>query len=145
MNIQLLLPNPNSSNARHWRPSRSSLLPTAELLLMLSGVDADDHLEMDHLLANRPHTEQKAAPELVLIVINSFDKAEAFASADYFRQCHSHVCLWGEFAEEFPQACAAHADTLLIKPAPNIIATFIKDFKRGKARRLYVGSNASDT
>lgn len=144
MNIHLLLPKPSAINTLSRRPSRDSLLPTAELLLFLSGSDPDDHFELNHLVEEEKLAQGNTATELALIAINHSCRREAFANADVFRKANTHVCLWGDFAEEYPEACAEHADTLLIRPAPEIIATFIKDFKSGKARRLYVGSVALD-
>ena len=61
----------------------------------------------------------------------------AYRIADHYRRKGAHVALGGLHVTSLPQEAAAHADTIFLGPGEDTWPTFLAEFRRGCAGRVY--------
>jgi radical SAM superfamily enzyme YgiQ (UPF0313 family) len=70
-------------------------------------------------------------------ITNAF---RSYALADHYRKKGSYVCLGGLHVSSLPEEAMSHADTIFLGPGEDTFPEFLKDFRNGCGKTIYVNS-----
>ena len=138
MKVKFILPALIEAKSPFWRPIKYSLFPPLGLATLAAFLDPADEVELvdDHIEVLR--TDDR--PDLVVIQVYITSAYRAYALADHYRSTGSHVALGGLHVTSLPEEAALHADTVFVGPGEQTFPEFLKDFRAGEPRRLYVST-----
>lgn len=79
--------------------------------------------------------------DLIGITVETYNAKRAYYLADNFRNRGIPVVLGGVHPTLIPEEAKEHADSILIGDAENVWSSLIRDFKKGKLKSTYDGSD----
>jgi len=141
MKIKMILPALTEAKSPYWRPIKYSLFPPLGLATLAAYCSPDDEVDLQD-----EHVEELMttdAPDLVVIQVYITNAFRAYALADHYREKGSYVCLGGLHVTSLPDEAAQHADSIFIGPGEDTFPLFLKEFREGCARKVYVNQKRS--
>ena len=138
MKVKMILPALLEAESPAWRPIKYSLFPPLGLATLAACLDENDEVELVDQHVEKLRIDD--SPDLVVIQVYITNAYRAYEIADSYRQRGIHVALGGLHVTSLPAEASAHADSLFIGPGEATFPEFLKDFRRGKAKGLYVSS-----
>lgn len=141
MKIKMILPALTEAKSPYWRPIKYSLFPPLGLATLAAYCSPDDeiHLQDEHV----EELKIDDSPDLVIIQVYITNAFRSYALADHYRKKGSHVCLGGLHVSSLPDEAIPHADTIFIGPGEDTFPEFLKDYRNGCAKKMYVNSRRS--
>ena len=138
MNIKMMLPALTEAKSPFWRPIKYSLFPPLGLATLAAYCDEDDNISLqdEHVEELTIHDE----PNLVVIQVYITNAFRAYKLADHYKQKGSYVCLGGLHVTSLPEEAMPHADSIFVGPGEECWPRFLKDFKAGKAQKIYTST-----
>jgi len=136
MKVKMILPALTEANSPFWRPIKYSLFPPLGLATLAAYLDPADDVTIRDEHVEPPDLEDD--PDLVVIQVYVTSARRAYALADRYRRRGAHVCLGGLHVTALPAEAAAHADTIFLGPGEDTWPDFLRDFRIGRPRRMYV-------
>ncbi|HYJ62920.1 MAG TPA: cobalamin-dependent protein, partial [Parafilimonas sp.] len=138
MNIKMMLPALTEAKSPFWRPIKYSLFPPLGLATLAAYCDEDDNISLqdEHVEELTIHDE----PNLVVIQVYITNAFRAYKLADHYKQKGSYVCLGGLHVTSLPEEAMPHADSIFVGPGEECWPRFLKDFKSGKAQKIYTST-----
>ncbi len=135
MNIKMILPALTEAKSPFWRPIKYSLFPPLGLATLAAYCDEDDNISLqdEHVEELNIHD----APDLVVIQVYITNAFRTYKLADHYKQKGSYVCLGGLHVTSLPEEAMPHADSIFLGPGEECWPRFLKDFKAGKAQKIY--------
>ncbi|MBI4786426.1 MAG: B12-binding domain-containing radical SAM protein, partial [Chloroflexi bacterium] len=136
MKVKMILPALTEATSPFWRPIKYSLFPPLGLATLAGYLD--DH---DEVAIQDEHVEKLVLddePDLVAIQLYITSAYRAYEIADHYRAHGAHVALGGLHVTSLPQEAAAHADTIFLGPGEDTWPEFLRDFRAGHPRKLYI-------
>jgi radical SAM superfamily enzyme YgiQ (UPF0313 family) len=134
----MILPALTEAKSPYWRPVKYSLFPPLGLATLAAYCDPHDEIDLQDEHVEELNTDD--SPDLVVIQVYITNAFRAYALADHYRKKGAYVCLGGLHVSSLPEEAAAHADSIFIGPGEDIFPEFLKDFKTGEAKKIYVNS-----
>lgn len=135
MNVKMILPALTEARSPLFRPIKYSLFPPLGLATLAAYLDPDDEVTLqDEHVESIDLTDH---PDLVIIQVYITNASRAYRYADHYRRLGAHVCLGGLHVTSLPDEAAAHADTIFLGPGEDAFASFLRDFKAGRAQSRY--------
>jgi len=131
----MILPALTEATSPFWRPIKYSLFPPLGLATLAAYLDPEDDVDL-----RDEHVESLSmddAPDLVVIQVYVTSARRAYEIADRYRARGSYVALGGLHVTSLPDEALAHADTVFIGPGEDTWPVFLKDFRGGRAARVY--------
>ncbi|MEE9320098.1 MAG: radical SAM protein [Granulosicoccus sp.] len=141
MKVKMILPALLEAENPAWRPIKYSLFPPLGLATLAAFLDENDEVELIDQHVETLRIDD--SPDLVVIQVYITNAYRAYKVADSYRRRGIHVALGGLHVTSLPAEASAHADSLFIGPGEATFPEFLKDFRRGKAKGLYVSSTRS--
>jgi len=138
MKVKLILPALTEATSPFWRPIKYSLFPPLGLATLAGYLDPEDEAEIQDEHVERLRLDDE--PDLVVIQVYITSAYRAYRIADHYRRRGAHVALGGLHVTSLPDEAAAHADTIFIGPGEDTFPQFLRDFRHGRAQRLYRSS-----
>jgi radical SAM superfamily enzyme YgiQ (UPF0313 family) len=138
LEVKFILPALTEATSPYWRPIKYSLFPPLGLATLAAYLSADD----DAMIVDE-HVEKLClndAPDLVVIQVYITNAYRAYAIADHYRGVGAFVCLGGLHVTALPAEAASHADAIFLGPGEQTFPQFIKDFRAGRAQRVYASA-----
>jgi radical SAM superfamily enzyme YgiQ (UPF0313 family) len=135
---KFILPALTEAKSPYWRPIKYSLFPPLGLATLAGHMAEDDLIT----LADE-HVEEVTAdddPELVVIQTYVTNSSRAYQLADIYRARGAFVALGGLHATAMPDEASRHTDAVFIGPGEDTFPRFLKDYREGHPRRVYVNS-----
>lgn len=138
MKVKFILPALIEAKSPFWRPIKYSLFPPLGLATLAAFLGPDDEAELvdDHVEVL--NTDDR--PDLVVIQVYITSAYRAYALADHYRAAGSYVVLGGLHVTSLPAEAATHADTVFVGPGEQTFPEFLKDFRAGRAKKLYAST-----
>ena len=138
MTIKMILPALTEAKSPFWRPVKYSLFPPLGLATLAAYCDDDDKISLqdEHVEELNIHDE----PDLVVIQVYITNAFRAYKLADHYKQKGSYVCLGGLHVTSLPEEAMPHADSIFLGPGEECWPRFLKDFKAGKAQKIYTST-----
>lgn len=132
----MILPALTEAKSPYWRPVKYSLFPPLGLATLAAYCDNNDDIDLqdEHVEALNLDDD----PQLVIIQVYITNAFRAYGIADHYRKKGAHVCLGGLHVSSLPEEAMPHADTIFIGPGEDTFPLFLKEFKQGTARKLYM-------
>jgi len=131
----MILPALTEATSPFWRPIKYSLFPPLGLATLAGYLGDDDQVEIQDEHVERLNLNDR--PDLVVIQVYITSAYRAYRLADHYRRRGAHVALGGLHVTSLPQEAACHADTIFLGPGEDTWPSFLVDFRRGCAARLY--------
>jgi radical SAM superfamily enzyme YgiQ (UPF0313 family) len=133
--IKMILPALTEAKSPFWRPIKYSLFPPLGLATLAAYCSPEDDITLtdEHVEEINIHD----APDLVVIQVYITDAFRAYKLADHYRAKGSYVCLGGLHVTSLPGEAMPHADTVFLGPGEESWPRFLKDFRLGKAQKVY--------
>jgi radical SAM superfamily enzyme YgiQ (UPF0313 family) len=94
----------------------------------------------DEVILQDEHVEELQTddnPDIVVIQVYITNAFRAYDLADQYRKRGSYVCLGGLHVTSLPDEAIPHADTIFSGPGEESWPRFLKDFKKGEAKKIY--------
>ena len=135
MVVKMILPALAEAENPYWRPIKYSLFPPLGLATLAAFLSPDDEVTLSD-----QHVEEldlNDQPDLVMIQVYITNAYRAYAIADHYRQKGSYVILGGLHVTSLPDEAAPHADSIFLGPGEETFPQFLKDFKEGRAQKVY--------
>lgn len=135
MKVKLILPALTEAESPFWRPIKYSLFPPIGLATLAGHLSENDEIDLQD-----QHIEQlnlDDTPDLVVIQVYITNAYRAYQIADYYRSKGVFVILGGLHVTSVPEEAMAHADAIFVGPADESFPRFLKDFRTGKAQKIY--------
>lgn len=133
--VKMILPALAEAENPYWRPIKYSLFPPLGLATLAAFLSPDDEVTLSD-----QHVEEldlNDQPDLVMIQVYITNAYRAYAIADHYRQKGSYVILGGLHVTSLPDEAAPHADSIFLGPGEETFPQFLKDFKEGRAQKVY--------
>lgn len=138
MKIKMILPALTEAKSPYWRPIKYSLFPPLGLATLAAYCSPSDEIDLQDEHVEELNTDD--APDLVIIQVYITNALRSYALADHYRKKGSYVCLGGLHVSSLPEEAMLHADTIFIGPGEDTFLVFLKDFREGCAKKMYVNS-----
>lgn len=138
MKIKMILPALLEAKSPFWRPIKYSLFPPLGLATLAAFCDPDDEIELQDEHVETIHSDD--CPDLVIIQVYITNAYRAYALADQYRTRGVYVCLGGLHVTSLPDEALPHADSIFIGPGEDSFPTFLRDFREGKAAKVYLNT-----
>ena len=135
MKVKMILPALMEARSPLFRPIKYSLFPPLGLATLAAYLDPDAEITLQDEHVERLDLTDE--PDLVVIQVYITNASRAYRYADHYRKKGAHVCLGGLHVTALPEEAAAHADTIFLGPGEDTFPEFLRDFKTGRARKLY--------
>ncbi|PSJ36631.1 B12-binding domain-containing radical SAM protein [Allosphingosinicella deserti] len=138
LRVKFILPALTEAKSPFWRPIKYSLFPPLGLASLAAHLAPDDAAEIvdDHV--QRLSTDD--APDLVVIQVYITNAYRAYALADLYRARGCFVALGGLHVTSLPDEAALHADAIFIGPGDQTFPAFLRDFRAGCPKPVYVSA-----
>lgn len=134
----MILPALTEAKSPYWRPIKYSLFPPLGLATLAAYCDPEDEIDLQDEHVEALHLDDE--PELVVIQVYITNAFRAYALADHYRRKGAYVCLGGLHVSSLPDEALPHADSIFVGPGEDTFPQFLKEFKNGCPRRIYVNS-----
>ncbi|EMR01435.1 hopanoid biosynthesis associated radical SAM protein HpnJ [Cesiribacter andamanensis AMV16] len=138
MKVKMILPSLAEAKSPLWRPIKYSLFPPLGLATLASYLAPDDEVELQDLHVETLNLND--SPDLVVIQVYITNAYRAYAIADHYRRQGAYVVLGGLHVTSLPEEAARHADSIFLGPGEETFPQFLKDFRRGEAKKRYFSS-----
>ena len=138
MRVKMILPALTEAVSPFWRPIKYSLFPPLGLATLAAYLEEEDEVELVDEHVQNVNTDDQ--PDLVVIQVYITSAYRAYALADHYRAKGAYVCLGGLHVTSLPREAARHADTIFLGPGEHTWPAFLRDYRRGKARKVYRSS-----
>jgi radical SAM superfamily enzyme YgiQ (UPF0313 family) len=138
MKIKMILPALTEAKSPYWRPIKYSLFPPLGLATLAAYCSPSDEIDLQDEHVEELNNDD--APDLVIIQVYITNALRSYALADHYRKKGSYVCLGGLHVSSLPEEAMLHADTIFIGPGEDTFLVFLKDFREGCAKKMYVNS-----
>lgn len=135
MKIKFILPALTEAESSFWRPIKYSLFPPLGLATLAGYLSSDDEAQIVDQHVQRLDLNDQ--PDVVAIQVYITNAYRAYKIADYYRNKGVYVILGGLHVTSLPKEAAAHADSIFLGPAEASFPAFLKDFRRGRPKRVY--------
>lgn len=136
MKIKMILPALTEAKSPYWRPIKYSLFPPLGLATLAAYCDPDDEIVLQDEHVETLDTNDQ--PDLVIIQVYITNAFRAYKLAAHYRSKGCYVCLGGLHITSLPDEAKPFADSIFLGPGEDIFPAFLKDFKAGKAKSVYV-------
>jgi len=143
MKIKMILPALTEAKSPYWRPIKYSLFPPLGLATLAAYCSPDDEIDLQDEHVEELNTDDE--PDLVVIQVYITNAYRAYALADKYRKKGKFVCLGGLHVSSLPEEALPHADTIFIGPGEDTFPQFLKDFKKGETKKVYVNAERNIT
>ncbi len=138
MKIKMILPALTEAKSPYWRPIKYSLFPPLGLATLAAYCSPDDDIDLQDEHVEELNTDDE--PDLVVIQVYITNAYRAYALADKYRKKGVFVCLGGLHVSSLPEEAMQHANTIFIGPGEDTFPQFLKDFKKGEPKKVYVNA-----
>jgi radical SAM superfamily enzyme YgiQ (UPF0313 family) len=138
MKIKMILPALTEAKNPYWRPIKYSLFPPLGLATLAAYCSPDDEIDLQDEHVEELRTDD--SPDLVVIQVYITNAFRSYALADHYRKKGSYVCLGGLHVSSLPEEAMSHADTIFLGPGEDTFPEFLKDFRNGCGKTIYVNS-----
>jgi radical SAM superfamily enzyme YgiQ (UPF0313 family) len=138
MKIKMILPALTEAKSPYWRPIKYSLFPPLGLATLAAYCSPDDEIDLEDEHVEELRTDD--SPDLVVIQVYITNAFRSYALADHYRKKGSYVCLGGLHVSSLPEEAMSHADTIFLGPGEDTFPEFLKDFRNGCGKTIYVNS-----
>ena len=130
LRVKFILPALTEATSPFWRPVKYSLFPPLGLATLAAYLEPDDSavIEDEHV---RPLSQDRDAPDLVVIQVYITNAYRAYRLADAYRARGCFVALGGLHVTSLPAEAAPHADAIFLGPGEQTFPQFLKDFRAG--------------
>src|SRR5512139_518294 len=135
MKVKFILPALTEALSPYFRPIKYSLFPPLGLATLAGYLDPDDEAEIQDEHVEPLRLDDR--PDLVVIQTYITSAYRAYRLADHYRRRGAHVALGGLHVTALPDEAALHADTIFIGPGEDTWPAFLRDFRQGRAQRVY--------
>jgi radical SAM superfamily enzyme YgiQ (UPF0313 family) len=139
LRVKFILPALKEATDPQWRPIKYSLFPPLGLATLAAYLNADDEALIVDEHVERLRLDD--APELVIVQVYITNAYRAYRIADHYRSTGAFVCLGGLHVTALPEEAAEHADAIFLGPGEQTFPEFLKDFRAGRAERVYRSTN----
>lgn len=136
MKIKMVLPALTKAKSPFWRPIKYSLFPPLGLATLAAYCSADDEVTLQDEHVEELDTDDE--PDIVLIQVYITNAFRAYHLASHYRSKGAYVCLGGLHVTSLPDEAIPHADTIFSGPGEESWPRFLKDFRNGEAKKMYV-------
>lgn len=136
MKIKMILPALTEAKSPYWRPIKYSLFPPLGLATLAAYCDVNDEIDLQDEHVEELNVDDE--PQLVVIQVYITNAFRAYKLADHYRKKGAYVCLGGLHVTSLPDEAMPHADTLFLGPGEESWPRFLKDFRNGQAKKMYV-------
>jgi len=136
MKIKMILPALTEAKSPYWRPIKYSLFPPLGLATLAAYCSIDDEIDLQDEHVEELRTDD--CPDLVIIQVYITNAFRAYALADHYRNKGAYICLGGLHVSSLPEEAAPHADSIFIGPGEDIFPSFLKNFRTGQAKKIYL-------
>jgi radical SAM superfamily enzyme YgiQ (UPF0313 family) len=143
MKIKMILPALTEAKNPYWRPIKYSLFPPLGLATLAAYCSPNDEIDLQDEHVEELNIDDQ--PQLVIIQVYITNAYRSYALADHYRQKGVYVCLGGLHVSSLPEEAIPHADSVFIGPGEDIFSQFLEDFKKGKAKKIYVNAKRDIT
>jgi len=134
----MILPALTEAKSPYWRPIKYSLFPPLGLATLAAYCNPDDEIDLQDEHVEELNTDDD--PELVVIQVYITNAFRAYALADHYRKKGAYVCLGGLHVTSLPDEAVPHADSIFLGPGEESWPRFLKDFKEGRAKKMYISN-----
>src|SRR5690348_4312694 len=138
MKIKMILPALTEAKSPYWRPIKYSLFPPLGLATLAAYCSPEDEIDLQDEHVEELKTDD--APDLVVIQVYITNAFRSYALAEQYRKKGSYVCLGGLHVSSLPGEAVHYADTIFIGPGEDTFPVFLKDFRDGCPKKIYVNS-----
>src|SRR5690349_883072 len=138
MKIKMILPALTEAKSPYWRPIKYSLFPPLGLATLAAYCSPDDEIDLQDEHVEEIYTNDE--PQLVVIQVYITNAYRAYALADHYRKKRAYVCLGGLHVSSLPEEAMQHADSIFIGPGEDTFPLFLKDFKSGTPKKIYMNA-----
>ncbi len=138
MKIKMILPALTEAKSPYWRPIKYSLFPPLGLATLAAYCSPDDEIDLQDEHVEELNVDDE--PDLVVIQVYITNAYRAYALADKYRKKRVYVCLGGLHVSSLPEEAMLHADSIFIGPGEDTFPLFLKDFKMGMPKKIYVNA-----
>jgi radical SAM superfamily enzyme YgiQ (UPF0313 family) len=138
MKIKMILPALTEAKNPYWRPIKYSLFPPLGLATLAAYCSPDDEIDLQDEHVEELNTDDE--PDIVVIQVYITNAYRAYALADKYRKKRAFVCLGGLHVSSLPEEAIPHADTIFIGPGEDTFPQFLKDFRQGMPKKIYVNA-----
>ena len=135
MKIKMILPALTEAKSPYWRPVKYSLFPPLGLATLAAYCSPADEIDLQDEHVEELRTDDE--PDLVVIQVYITNAFRAYALADHYRKKGAYVCLGGLHVTSLPDEAMQHADSIFIGPGEDTFPTFLNDYKKGNAKKVY--------
>ncbi len=135
MNIKMILPALTEAKSPFWRPIKYSLFPPLGLATLAAYCNNDDNI-----ILQDEHVEEldcNDEPDIVVIQVYITNAFRAYKIAADYRKRGAYVCLGGLHVTSLPEEAMPYADSIFLGPGEECWPRFLKDYKAGKAQKIY--------
>ena len=143
MKIKMILPALTEAKSPFWRPIKYSLFPPLGLATLAAYCSEDDQIVLQDEHVEEINLDDD--PKLVVIQVYITNAFRAYRLADHYRKKGAYVCLGGLHVSSLPHEAMQHADSIFIGPGEDSFPEFLKDFRNGNAKKIYVNSKRDIT
>lgn len=141
MKIKMILPALTEAKSVYWRPIKYSLFPPLGLATLAAYCNEDDEVTLQDEHVEEIDTSDE--PDLVVIQVYITNAFRAYQLADAYRKKGCYVCLGGLHVTSLPEEAMSHADTIFLGPGEESWPRFLRDFRAGEAKKMYVSNERS--
>lgn len=138
MKIKMILPALTEAKSPYWRPIKYSLFPPLGLATLAAYCNSDDEIDLQDEHVEELNTDDEQ--DLVVIQVYITNAFRSYALANHYRKKGAYVCLGGLHVSSLPDEALPHADSIFIGPGEDTFPSFLKDFRNGCAKKIYVNS-----
>ena len=138
MKIKMILPALTEAKSPYWRPIKYSLFPPLGLATLAAYCSPDDEIDLQDEHVEEIYTNDE--PQLVVIQVYITNAYRAYTLADHYRKKRAYVCLGGLHVSSLPEEAMQHADSIFIGPGEDTFPLFLKDFKSGTPKKIYMNA-----
>ncbi len=141
MKVKMILPALADARGPFWRAIKYTRFPPLGLATLAAYLDEADqvHLQDEHV----EHLDLDDCPDLVVLQVYITSAYRSYAIADHYRARGAHVCMGGLHPTSLPREAAEHADSVFLGPGEDTFPRFLRDFRAGRARRVYRSTHRS--
>lgn len=138
MKIKMILPALTEAKSPYWRPIKYSLFPPLGLATLAAYCDKEDEIELvdEHVEELVTHDQ----PDIVVIQVYITNAFRSYALASSYRVRGVYVCMGGLHITSLPDEAMQYADSIFLGPGEDTFPAFLKDFRNGCPRKIYVNA-----
>lgn len=138
MRVTMILPALTEAESPYWRPIKYSLFPPLGLATLASYLSPDDEIDIQDQHVEKLDVD--GDPDLVVIQVYITNAYRSYAIADHYRRRGVFVILGGIHVTSLPDEAAPHANAIFMGPGEDTFPEFLRDFKKGKTKKIYRSS-----